>query len=209
MSIISIKAAQRLDSRGKPTIQVRLATTQGTFQAIVPSGASKGDYEAVELRDGDKSRFQGNSVLNAVRNIEDVIAPALHGSDLQGKEALKDLDNAMIKLDGTEDKSKLGANAILGVSMAAARACAATQNLPLYDFIAKEARMPTDQYIMPVPFFNVLNGGDHSGNSMAFQEFMLAPVGASSFTEAVQFGAEIYSCLKTVIAKKHGKSAVG
>ncbi len=209
MPITSIKASQRLDSRGKPTVQVRLTTQHGTFQSIVPSGASKGDYEAVELRDGDQSKFQGSSVLNAVHNIENVLGPALIKSGLEPARDLKAIDEIMVKQDGTDNKSKLGANAILGISMAATRAGAAAQGVPLYEFLAKESGESTTSYVMPVPFFNVLNGGDHSGNTMAFQEFMIAPTGAGSLTEAVQLAAETYLELKNVIIKKHGKSAIG
>lgn len=209
MSITSITAQQRLDSRGKPTIQVRLTTSHGTFQSIVPSGASKGDYEAVELRDGDKSQYQGNSVHNAINNVEKILGPALIESKLMPEQDLKKIDELMIKIDGTENKSKLGANAILGISMAAARAGAAALGIPLYQFLARESGNTVSDFVMPVPFFNVLNGGDHSGNAMAFQEFMIAPVGASSMTEAVQMAAEVYSCLKEVLTEKHGKSAIG
>ncbi|GAB7349398.1 hypothetical protein MBLNU459_g8518t2 [Dothideomycetes sp. NU459] len=209
MTIKAITAAQRLDSRGKPTVQVRLTTLEGIFTSIVPSGASKGDYEAVELRDGDSTRYQGNSVLQAIHNVNEVLGPAIIKEGLDPGMMLKDIDNLMIKLDNTEDKSALGANAILGISMAAARAGAAARRLPLYDFLAQESGMPMDKYVMPVPFFNVLNGGDHSGNTMAFQEFMIAPVGASSMNEAVQFAAETYASLKEVIISKFGKSAIG
>lgn len=207
--ITSITAQQRLDSRGKPTVQVRLTTASGTFHSIVPSGASKGDYEAVELRDGDQAYYGGEGVLKAVHNVEEVLAPAIIEANLDPATDLKKIDELMVKLDGTDDKSKLGANAILGISMAAARAGAAASDVPLYQFLAKESGTPTDDFVMPVPFMNVLNGGDHSGNTMAFQEFMIAPVDASSFAEAVQYNAETYVCLKSLITKKYGKSATG
>ncbi|GAM91359.1 hypothetical protein ANO11243_094080 [Dothideomycetidae sp. 11243] len=209
MAIRKVMAVQRLDSRGKPTVQVRLTTDHVVFSALVPSGASKGDYEAVELRDGDKHNYQGNSVLIAVDNVNKKLGPKLVESGLDPATQLRDIDELMIKLDGTDDKSNLGANAILGISMAAARAGAAARDMPLYAFLASEAGLPTNDWVMPVPFFNVLNGGDHSGNWMAFQEFMLAPVGATSTTEAVQFAAETYASLEDLIIKKHGKSAIG
>ena len=156
MSITSIKAAQRLDSRGKPTVQVILTTANGAFHSLVPSGASKGDYEAVELCDGDDSCYQGNGVLKAVHNIENVLGPALMDAKLNPATDLAKIDELMIKLDGTDDKSKLGANAILGISMAVARAGAAAAGVPLYDFLAKQAGSSTKDFIMPVPFMNVL-----------------------------------------------------
>lgn len=209
MSIVSIRGSQRLDSRGKPTVQVDLTTSHGTFRALVPSGASKGDYEAVELRDGDKSAFQGNGVTKAVKNVDEILGPKLIQSGLDPAHDLKKIDELMIKLDGTDDKSKLGANAILGISMAAARAGAAARGIELYELLAGESGCPQADYVMPVPFMNVLNGGDHSGNPMAFQEFMIAPIGASSITEAVQWNAETYATLKGIIEAKYGKAAIG
>ncbi|TVY16170.1 Enolase [Lachnellula arida] len=214
MSLISaITAAQRLDSRG-------------VFKAIVPSGASKGDYEAVELRDGDQKTYHGQGVLKAISNVETIIRPALIAEKFKVFD-LESIDGFMRKLDGTSDKSKLGANAILGVSMACARAGAAAKvgfrflavtkfkteayrrkDVPLYDFIRLLSGTPLP-YVMPVPFFNVLNGGMHSGNSMAFQEFMIAPVGAKSFTDAVRMGSEVYQELKSVLKSKFGGSAIG
>lgn len=209
MAIVSIQAQQRLDSRGKPTVQVVLKTENGTFRSIVPSGASKGDYEAVELRDGDQHAFQGNGVLKAIHNVEHELGPAIVQSKMDPSTDLKKIDEMMIELDGTPDKSKLGANAILAISMAAARAGAAGCGMPLYDFIAKEAEVSKNIIILPVPFMNVLNGGDHSGNGMAFQEFMIAPIHASSFAEAVQCNAEVYNCLKSLLTKNYGKNAIG
>jgi enolase len=218
--ITAIKAAQRLDSRGKPTVQVRITTSDGIFPAIVPSGASTGEYEALELRDGNKDAFEGNGVLNAVYNVENVLGPAVMEKKFDIAKDLKAIDELMIHLDGTEDKSKLGANAILGISMACARASAAAnvrsdvregrlltnqQRMPLYELIARESGTPSN-YVMPVPFFNVLNGGVHSGNTMPFQEFMIAPVDAGSMAGAVQMGAEVYQELKGVITDKFGKS---
>ncbi|CAI7676726.1 unnamed protein product [Penicillium palitans] len=206
--IRSIQAAQRLDSRGHPTVQVDLTTDKGTFRATVPSGASTGANEAIELRDKDSSAYGGKGVQKAVSNIELVIGPALVQSGLKADTHQKMIDCFLNNLDGTHDKSKLGANAILGVSMACARAGAAHLDIPLYEFLRRESggKKP---YVMPVPFFNVLNGGVHSGNKIAFQETMIAPVGASSFTEAVQMGSEVYQQLKKVIVKKFGPSATG
>lgn len=209
MSILSVRASQRLDSRGKPTVQVDLTTIHGNFRAIVPSGASKGDYEAVELRDGDPSVFQGNGVLEACRNVNEILGPKIIESGLEPAEDLKKIDELMIKLDGTDDKRNLGANAILGISMAAARAGAAAKGVELFEFLAGESGSTQDNYVMPVPFMNVLNGGDHSGNTMAFQEFMIAPVGASSIAQAVQWNAETYATLKAIIEVEYGKAATG
>lgn len=209
MAITAITAQQRLDSRGKPTVQVVLQTPDGTFRSLVPSGASKGDYEAVELRDGDAGKFQGEGVTKAVHNAEGVLGPIIIKSGLEPKSDLQKIDEMMIKQDGTSDKSKLGANAILAISMAAARAGAAALGVPLYEFVAKEAGRSTDDFVLPVPFMNVLNGGDHSGNPMAFQEFMIAPTHAESFAQAVQWNAETYACLKSLITKKYGKGAIG
>lgn len=208
-AITSIKASQRLDSRGKPTVQVRITTDHGVFSSIVPSGASKGDYEAVELRDGDNSRYQGNGVLKAVYHVESVLGPAIIEAGLDPATQPKQIDRLMIKIDGTQDKSNMGANAIIGISMVAARAGAAKSGIPLYRFLAREAGLQTQNFVLPVPFMNVLNGGDPSGNNMAFQEFMIAPVGAQSFREAVRFNSETYACLKNIITAKHGKAAIG
>lgn len=209
MAIQSIRASQRLDSRGKPTVQVDLKTSHGTFRALVPSGASKGDYEAVELRDGDPSAFQGNGVTKACDSVNCILGPKVIESGLDPARDLKKIDELMIRLDGSADKSKLGANAILAISMAAARAGAASRGVELYEFLADEGALPTNEYVMPVPFMNVLNGGDHSGSPMAFQEFMIAPTGATSFTEAVQWNAETYMALKSIVQEKYGKAAIG
>jgi len=206
--LTSVKASQRLDSRGKPTVQVEVETQNGKFRAIVPSGASKGDYEAIELRDGGKA-FGGNGVQQAVRNVQDKIGPALLEKQFDLELGLKEVDYFMIELDGSSDKSHLGANAILGVSMACARACAAAKKIPLYEFLASEFQSGRRRYTMPVPFFNVLNGGVHSGNTMAFQEFMIAPTGAASITQGIQWAAEVYQDLKSIITKRFGKSAIG
>ncbi|KAE8422311.1 enolase [Aspergillus pseudocaelatus] len=206
--ILAITASQRLDSRGKPTVKVTVLTEAGTSSAIVPSGASVGNYEAHELRDGSATEYGGNSVHQAVTNVEKVIGPELIRQRFNVGDDLAKIDRFMIQLDGSKNKSRLGANAILGVSMACARAGAAVKGVPLYEFLREQAGI-TGPYLLPVPFFNVLNGGKHSGNTMAFQEFMIAPVGANSVTHAVQLGSEVYQALKSVIMGKHGASAVG
>ncbi|CAK7200210.1 hypothetical protein SEUCBS139899_002901 [Sporothrix eucalyptigena] len=208
--IKAISAQQRLDSRGNPTVQVVLESDKGTFRSLVPSGASTGAHEAVELRDGDKSIYGGKGVTKAVDNVNNIIGPALIEKKFDLAKDLGKIDQFMRDLDGTPNKAKLGANAILGVSMAASRAGAAAQGVPLYEFLRKEAGVDANApYVLPVPFFNVLNGGVHSGNTMAFQEIMLAPTGATSFAEALQFGAEAYHTLKTVISQKFGGPATG
>ncbi|KAK4166279.1 enolase [Cladorrhinum sp. PSN259] len=207
--LTGIKAAQRLDSRGNPTVQVDIQTTTGSFRALVPSGASTGRHEAVELRDDDKAHYNGKGVLSAVGNINNVIAPALIAEAYDLRTQLKEVDQFMRKLDGTKNKSKLGANAILGVSMACARAGAAGLGIPLYEFLRKEAGRDHGPYVIPVPFLNVLNGGVHSGNTMAFQEIMIAPVGAGSIEEGIRMGAEVYHKLKVVISERFGAPAIG
>jgi len=191
-----------LDSRGNPTVEVDLTTENGLFRAAVPSGASTGIYEALELRDGDKSRYLGKGVLKAVKNVNEVIAPKLLGLDPTKQQ---EIDGLMLELDGTETKSKLGANAILGVSLAVARAGAAQKKVPLYKHIADLAG--NTELVLPVPAFNVINGGSHAGNGLAMQEFMILPVGASSFREALRMGAEVYHNLKSVIKEKYGQDA--
>lgn len=207
--ITHVTASERLDSRGKPTVQVTVTTDKGNFSSLVPSGASKGDYEAIELRDGDESRFEGNGVLQAVNNVRHTLAPKLIAKNFDVGTQQREIDAFLCELDGSKDKSRLGANAILGLSMAVARAGAAATGVPLYQHLASLASRSVTSYVMPVPFFNVLNGGVHSGNPMAFQEFMVAPVGASSTSHAIQMGAEVYSQLKSLIVAKFGKSAIG
>merc|ERR1711937_1049111 len=208
--IVSLKAREIFDSRGNPTVEVDLLTDMHLFRAAVPSGASTGVYEALELRDGDKKRLLGKGVLKAVDNVNNIIGPKLVGMDVTKQ---KDIDKMMIEtLDGTQNewgwtKSNLGANAILAVSMAVCRAGAASMQMPLYEYIANLAGRPTDKYMMPVPSFNVINGGSHAGNRLACQEFMILPVGASSFKEALVCGAEVYHALKGVIKKKYGQDA--
>jgi len=202
MSIKNVFARQIFDSRGNPTVEVDVTTEDGVFRAAVPSGASTGIYEAVELRDGDKSQYLGKGVSKAVANVNGVIKDALVGKDATKQ---KEIDDALIKLDGTDNKGKLGANAILGVSMAVARAGAAKEKLPLYKYLAKLAG--NTNITLPVPAFNVINGGTHAGNKLAMQEFMLLPIGAKSFTEAMRMGAEVYQNLKAVIKKEYGQDA--
>jgi enolase len=202
-NINKIQAREILDSRGNPTIEVDVQTEDGIFRAMVPSGASTGIHEALELRDGDKSRYLGKGVLKAVDNVNTKIADALKGMDptLQ-----TEIDDKMIQLDGTENKSNLGANAILGVSMAVCKAGAAANKIPLYKHIAEIAGVT--EFVLPVPSFNVINGGSHAGNKLAMQEFMILPLGASSFRDAMKMGAECYHQLKKVIKDKYGQDAV-
>merc|ERR1712232_290512 len=208
--IVSVKAREIFDSRGNPTVEVDLLTDMHLFRAAVPSGASTGIYEALELRDGDKNRLLGKGVLKAVKNVNELIAPRLVGMDVTKQKAI---DMMMVEtLDGTQNdwgwsKSHLGANAILAVSMAVCRAGAASMQMPLYEYIATLAGKPTGKYVMPVPSFNVINGGSHAGNRLACQEFMILPVGANSFKEALIMGCEVYHTLKGVIKKKYGQDA--
>jgi enolase len=211
--IKSIKSREILDSRGFPTIEVDLTLDDDSVhRAAVPSGASTGIYEALELRDvDDKKRFLGKGVLTACKNVDEIIAPALIGKDVTQQ---KEIDELMVqKLDGSKNewgwsKSKLGANAILAVSLAACRAAAHVNKIPLYEWIAKLAGNSTDKYILPVPSFNVINGGSHAGNQLAFQEFMILPTGATTFKEALRMGAEIYQHLKGIIKSKYGINAI-
>jgi enolase len=199
-----LKAREILDSRGNPTVEVDLCTERGMFRAAVPSGASTGVYEALELRDGDKTQWHGKGVLKALANINDIIAPKVVEAGLNPVDQ-NALDDFMLKLDGTPNKSKLGANAILGVSMAACKAAAAAKGVPLYKHIADLAGF--EKVIMPVPSFNVINGGSHAGNALAMQEFMIFPTGASSVAEAMKMATEIYHHLKKVIKAKYGQDA--
>jgi len=208
--IMAIRAREIFDSRGNPTVEVDLCTETALFRAAVPSGASTGIYEALELRDGDKNRLLGKGVLKAVSNVNDLIAPKLVGMNVTEQTKI---DKKMVEeLDGSKNewgwsKSKLGANAILAVSMAVCRAGAAASQMPLYQYIAKLSGKPMDKFVMPVPSFNVINGGSHAGNRLACQEFMILPVGASSFKDAMIMGAEVYHNLKSVIKKKYGQDA--
>jgi enolase len=204
-AITNIAAREILDSRGNPTIEVDVQVEGGlTGRAAVPSGASTGSREALELRDGDRNRFGGKGVLRAVRNVTEIILPAVRGMDAADQAAL---DAKLCAVDGTANKDKLGANAILGVSMAAARAAAAVAGVPLYRHLAKLAGGPGN--LLPVPFFNILNGGAHADNSVDFQEFMIAPVGAASVREAVRMGAEVYQALKQILKARGYSTAIG
>lgn len=200
--IIDVKARQILDSRGNPTVEVDVTTQNGFVgRAAVPSGASTGAYEAVELRDGDKSRYLGKGVLKAVENVNTQIAEALVGVDVFEQNAI---DKIMIDLDGTENKGNLGANAILGVSLAVAKAAAQESRQPLYRYIGG-----VNANTLPIPMMNIINGGSHSDAPIAFQEFMIMPVGAPSFSEALRWGAEVFHTLKKILHDRNLSTAVG
>ena len=202
MKIETIKAREILDSRGNPTVEVDVILDSGIMgRAAVPSGASTGVHEALELRDGDKNRYGGKGVEKAVRHVNDVITKALKGANPFEQSRI---DSALIALDGTATKSKLGANAILGVSLAVAKAAAAQLGIPLYRYVGG-----VDTYVMPVPMMNIINGGSHSDAPIAFQEFMIRPVGAASFKEALRMGAEVFHALKSVLHAKGLSTAVG
>jgi enolase len=203
MSVIeNIHAREVLDSRGNPTIEVEVRLTDGAFgRAIVPSGASTGEHEAIELRDGDKARYGGKGVLKAVANVNEKIAEELFGMSAFDQKAL---DELMLEIDGTPNKSKLGANAILGVSMAVARAAADSLDLPLYAYLGG-----VHAHMLPVPMMNIMNGGKHAVGSTDFQEFMVMPVGASTFAEGLRWGVEIYQALKKVLHDKGMATTVG
>ena len=202
MKIKSIKGREILDSRGNPTVEVEVQLESGiTGRASVPSGASTGENEALELRDNDKKRYGGKGVLKAVYNVNNVIAPALIGWSATEQRAI---DRKMLEMDGTKTKSNLGANAILGVSLAVAKAAANYLNVPLYRYLGG-----TNTYIMPVPMMNIINGGSHSDAPIAFQEFMIRPVGAQSFREGLRMGAEVFHSLKKVLHDRGLSTAVG
>ena len=202
MTIEKITGREILDSRGNPTVEVDILLESGVMgRASVPSGASTGENEALELRDGDKKRYGGKGVLKAVENINTIIAPALKGMSALDQIGI---DHAMLALDGTKTKSKLGANAILGVSLAVAKAAANYLDIPLYRYIGG-----TNTYVMPVPMMNIINGGSHSDAPIAFQEFMIRPVGAASFKEGLRMGAEVFHALKKVLHDRGLSTAVG
>lgn len=202
MHIRSITAVEILDSRGSPTLRARIELEGGiTATASVPSGASTGEHEAHELRDGDPTRYGGKGVRKAVANVNDVIAPALRGQDVRRQ---REIDHAMIDLDGTPNKSRLGANAILGVSQAAARAAAQAASLPLYAYLGGESARR-----LPVPMVNILNGGKHADSSLDFQEFMIVPKGAPNFTEALRYAAETFRALKGLLKQRGHATGVG
>jgi len=198
--IVKVTARQILDSRGNPTVEAVVATGKAEGRASVPSGASTGTHEAVELRDGDKERFHGKGVLKAVLNANNVIGPKLKGVDAGDQ---RRIDQTMIRLDGTPNKGRLGANAILAVSMAAARAAAGANGVGLFAQLRHAAR-----YTLPVPMMNVLNGGEHAGNELAIQEFVLEPVAASTASEGIRMGTEVYHSLKAVLQQKYGRNAI-
>ncbi|TET48769.1 MAG: phosphopyruvate hydratase [Dehalococcoidia bacterium] len=201
-TIEQIKGREILDSRGNPTVEVEVALSDGTLgQAAVPSGASTGTYEAVELRDGDKKRYGGKGVLQAVNHINEHIAPSIKGMAATDQEAI---DRKLIELDGTDNKSCLGANAILGTSLAVARAAASSLDMPLYRYLGKAS-----EYTLPVPLMNILNGGKHATNSTDFQEFMVVPAGATSFRQSLQMGTEVYHSLKKVLNDRGLSTNVG
>src|SRR5262249_18297399 len=201
-AILSVQAREILDSRGNPTVEVDVLTDEGIIgRAAIPSGASTGAHEAVELRDGDKKRYLGKGTLNAVRNVNTTIAEAVVGHDVFDQVGL---DKLMLAVDGTPNKGRLGANAILGVSMAAAHAAANTLGLPLYRYVGG-----TNATVLPVPLMNILNGGKHADNTVDFQEFMIVPVGATSFREGLRMGAEGFHRLKKVLHAKNLHPAVG
>ncbi|HEU4878460.1 MAG TPA: phosphopyruvate hydratase, partial [Gemmatimonadaceae bacterium] len=201
-TIIDIRAREIIDSRGNPTVEADVTLASGAFgRAAVPSGASTGEHEALELRDGDADRYGGKGVQQAVQSIEERIAPALDGL-IAADQIL--IDRTMIELDGTPNKGKLGANAILAVSMANARAAAADLGLPLYRYLGGPMAR-----ILPVPMMNILNGGAHATNTVDFQEYMIVPVGAENFAEALRMGAEVFHALKKVLVKRKLSTGVG
>ena len=201
-AIIDVYAREIIDSRGNPTVEVEVATESGAFgRAMVPSGASTGEREALELRDGDLARFSGKGVLKAVNNVNEIIAPALLGYDVTDQALI---DKTMIELDGTKDKSRLGANAMLGVSLACARAAADFYGMPLYKYLGG-----VNGKTLPVPMLNVLNGGKHADSTVDMQEFMIMPYGAPSFKEAIRWSAEVFHALKKVLKSKGYSTAVG
>merc|ERR1712212_1287360 len=204
--INALKARSIFDSRGNPTVEVDLTTNLGTFRAAVPSGASTGIYEALEMRDKIKTEYHGKGVKQAIANVNGPIAGVLVGKDLDISNQ-ESMDKILLDLDGTKNKEKLGANAILGVSLAVAKAAAAHNKIPLYRHLANLAGNKTDKMLLPVPVFNVINGGSHAGNKLAMQEFMLFPHGAANFTEAMKMGSETYHHLKSLTKKKFGQDA--
>lgn len=203
-TIKKIHAREILDSRGNPTVEVDIYTEDGMFRSMVPSGASTGVHEALELRDNDK-RYMGKGVLKAVENVNNKISKLIVGMNPENQEEIDDL---MIKEDGTDNKSNFGANAILAVSMAVCKAGAASKKIPLYIHIADISNTNKEKFVLPTPSFNVINGGSHAGNNLAMQEFMILPTGALNFKEALRMGAECYHTLKNVIKEKYGQDAV-
>src|SRR5690242_892876 len=202
MDIVKVVGREILDSRGNPTVEADVHLADGSIgRAAVPSGASTGEFEAVELRDGDKRRYLGKGTLKAVKNVNELISPALTGLDAADQTLV---DRTMLKIDGTENKGKLGANAILAASLAAARAQASSEMTPLYRYLGGVGAR-----VLPVPMMNVINGGAHADNSVDLQEFMIVPVGASKFSEALRMGVETFHTLKSVLKKRGYSTAVG
>jgi len=199
VKIVSVKAREVLDSRGNPTVEAEVGTGLSVGRASVPSGASKGTHEALELRDGDACRYHGKGVKKAVANVNKIIGPRIVGSMVKEQNLV---DGLLIKLDGTPNKSRLGANAILAVSMATAKATSVARGEPLYRTLKR-----TQRYRLPVPMMNIVNGGEHAGNELAIQEFMVEPVGARSCSEAIRMGSEVYQSLKTVLTDSYGRGA--
>ena len=200
--ITSVRAREIIDSRGNPTVEVDVRCGGGAFgRAAVPSGASTGEHEAIELRDGSKKRYLGKGVQKAIKNVNEKIAPVLKGMEVTSQ---RRIDEKMIRLDGTENKSKLGANAILGVSLAAAKAGAASNGLPLYRYLGGKTAAT-----LPVPLMNIINGGVHADNNLDFQEFMIVPTGFKKFKEAIRAGVEVFHNLKAILSKKGYSTAVG
>ncbi len=205
--IQSVKASEILDSRGNPTVRVEVSLSDGTVEAAaVPSGASTGEREALELRDGDKKRYLGKGVLKAVANVNEKIAPAVAGMNVFDQQSI---DGKMLSLDGTDFKSNLGANAILGVSLAAARAAASSKKMPLYLYIRESYGIKQDAFKIPVPMMNIINGGAHADNNVDLQEFMVAPAGLPNFREALRAGAEVFHNLKSVLKARGYATSVG
>ena len=201
IEITDIHAREVLDSRANPTIEVEVTTTDGIGRAIVPSGASTGEYEAYELRDGDKRRYNGKGVQKAVKNVNDTIADEIIGMNVLDQIMI---DNALRKLDGTKNLKRLGANAVLGVSLACARAAACSLGIPLYRYLGG-----VNPHILPVPMMNILNGGAHANNNVDIQEFMIMPVGAESFSDGIRMCSEVYYALKTILQERHMTTSVG
>jgi len=200
LRIVSVKAREVLDSRGNPTVEAEVATQSATARASVPSGASTGSREALELRDGDERRFHGKGVTKAVANATGIVERELKGLDCSDQ---RRIDEVMIGLDGTPNKTRLGANAILSVSMATCRAAAMARGISLFRQLEKASK-----YRLPVPMMNVINGGEHAGNKLAIQEFLIEPVGGRACSEAIRMGVEVYQCLRTILASKYGREAI-
>ncbi|MCL2390852.1 MAG: phosphopyruvate hydratase [Endomicrobia bacterium] len=205
--IVKISGREIIDSRGNPTVEADVILDDGTLgRAAVPSGASTGSREALELRDNDKKRFNGKGVLKAVENINKILAPELTGMEITRQ---SEIDDKMLKLDGTDFKSRLGANAILGVSLAACKAGAQSKNLPVYEYVREIYGLKSDKYVLPAPLMNIINGGEHADNNVDLQEFMIAPVNAPDFGEALRTGCEVFHSLKKVLNSKGYSTGVG